>query len=86
MGYWKSHSNRFLELSLMAHNIFSIPITTVASEFAFSIGGCILDKFRSSLLPQTVEVLLCARDWLYGVPGISYFLSLMCSQYSLICI
>ena len=32
------------------------------------------------------EALLCAHDWLYGVQGISYFLSLMCSQYSLICI
>ena len=86
MGYWKSHSNHFPELSLMARDSLSIPITTVASESAFSIGGRILDKFCSSLLPQTAEALLCARDWLYGIPGISYFLLLMCSQYSLICI
>ena len=86
MGYWKSHSNRFPELSLMARDILSIPITIVVSESAFSIGGRILGKFRSSLLPQTIEALLCACDWLYGVPGISYFLSLMYSQYSLICI
>ena len=86
MGFWKSHSNRFPELSLMARDILSIPITTVASESAFSIGGRILDKFRSSLLPQTAKTLSCAHDWLYEVPGISYFLSLMCSQYSLICI
>ncbi|XP_023909364.1 zinc finger BED domain-containing protein RICESLEEPER 2 [Quercus suber] len=73
MGYWKSHSHCFRELSLMARDILSIPITTVASESAFSIGGRIFDKFRSSLLPQTTEALLCARDWLYGVPAIHDF-------------
>ena len=69
----------------MACYILSIPITTIALESTFNIGGCILNKFRSSLLPQIVEVLLCALDWPYGVLGRSYFLSFMCSQYSLIC-
>ncbi|KAK4568458.1 hypothetical protein RGQ29_004027 [Quercus rubra] len=65
LEYWESHCGRFLELSLMARDIMSIPITTVALEFAFRIGGQILDKYRSCLLPQNVEALLCFRSWLF---------------------
>ncbi|KAM3266302.1 hypothetical protein P3L10_003296 [Capsicum annuum] len=33
---------------------------------AFSIGGRVIDKYQSSILPENAEAKLCSRDWIYG--------------------
>jgi len=62
--WWKMNSPRFPILAQMARDILAIPISTVASESAFSTGGRVLDSFRSSLTPLMVEALVCTQDWL----------------------
>ncbi|KAK6806033.1 hypothetical protein RDI58_003818 [Solanum bulbocastanum] len=64
--------NRYPELSLMAKAVLSMPISTVASESTFSIGGQIIGRYQSSILPENAEAKLCAQDCLYGHLGIIY--------------
>lgn len=64
LGWWKANSIRFPILSQMVRDVLAVPISTVASESAFSTGGRVLDAFRSSLTPRIVQGLICAQDWL----------------------
>jgi hypothetical protein len=62
--WWKASEQRFPILARMARDVLAIPISTVASESAFSTCGRILDDFRSSLTPFMLKAIVCAQDWL----------------------
>ncbi|KAM6593329.1 hypothetical protein CsatA_001032 [Cannabis sativa] len=64
--WWKDNSSRYKIMSLIAKDILAIPVSTVASESAFSTSGRILDSFRSSLSPKMVEALVCTQNWMKG--------------------
>ncbi|XP_059629599.1 zinc finger BED domain-containing protein RICESLEEPER 2-like [Cornus florida] len=67
LTYWKANQFRYPVLAQMAHDILSIPITTIASESAFSVGGQVLDQYRNALKLENVETLVCTRDWIFGL-------------------
>jgi hypothetical protein len=66
------NSTKVSVLAQIARIVLVIPITTIASESAFSTGGRVLDPFRSSLAPTTVEALVCTQNWLRSKPINSY--------------
>ncbi|XP_031247976.1 zinc finger BED domain-containing protein RICESLEEPER 2-like [Pistacia vera] len=70
LQWWKANSTKFPVLSTMAREILAIPITTVASESAFSAGSRVIDSYRASLSPATVEMLLCGCDWCRTLNGV----------------
>ncbi|XP_059453457.1 zinc finger BED domain-containing protein RICESLEEPER 1-like [Corylus avellana] len=67
--WWKVNAPKYPIIAEVTRDALAILIFTVASESAFSIGGRILDSFRSSLSPLTVEALICTQDWLKGCPN-----------------
>ena len=71
LNWWKVNSIKFPILAKIAQDVLAIPITTVASESAFSTRGRVLDPFRSSLAAVRVEALICSQNWLRAKPLIS---------------
>ncbi|KAI8537512.1 hypothetical protein RHMOL_Rhmol09G0029400 [Rhododendron molle] len=69
--WWKNNSNKYPILSKMARDVLAMPLSTVASESAFSTGGHVLDPFRSSHSPSMVETLVCTQNWLLSTVPIS---------------
>ncbi|KAJ9552983.1 hypothetical protein OSB04_017028 [Centaurea solstitialis] len=62
--WWKTNGFKYPTLQRIARDILAIPISTVASESTFSIGGRLVTPHRSRLHPKTLEALMCAQSWL----------------------
>ena len=59
-------------LSKVAKDVLTVPVSTVASESAFSTRGYIVDPFRSSFSFLMVQNLVCAQNWLQATVPISH--------------
>jgi hypothetical protein len=66
LPYWQQHAHRFPVVSSMAKRFLAVPASSVSSESTFSTGGRVVDDYRSSLKPSTVQALICASSWIRG--------------------
>lgn len=64
MRWWKLNKSKYPTLSKMAHDILTVPVSTVDPESVFDTGMREMDRYRCTLRPETVEALYCAKDWL----------------------
>jgi len=64
LDWWKVAGVRYPTLRRIAKDIYAIPITTVASESAFSTSGRVLSEDHSRLTSKMIEALMCSQDWL----------------------
>ncbi|CAA7404311.1 unnamed protein product [Spirodela intermedia] len=70
LEWWKLNELKYPTLAKMARDVLAIPMSIVPMGSVFGAGGGsrLLDDYRSSLRPETVEALFCARDWLQHMP------------------
>ncbi|KAH9677149.1 BED-type domain-containing protein [Citrus sinensis] len=62
--WWKVNGSKYPILEKIARDVLAVPVSTVASESAFSTGRRVIDEYRSSLTPCMVEALICTENWL----------------------
>nr|XP_043630065.1 zinc finger BED domain-containing protein RICESLEEPER 1-like [Erigeron canadensis] len=63
LDWWKKRSETFPILSLVARDVLAIPVSTMA-ESSFSTRGRVLNSFRTTFNPKTIQALICCQDWI----------------------
>jgi hAT family C-terminal dimerisation region len=66
LGYWKRNETAYPTLTMMTHDIFSMPMSIVPFESCFSSANRILTDKRGRLGAKTFERLVCLKDWFDG--------------------
>ncbi|KAG8375236.1 hypothetical protein BUALT_Bualt10G0079300 [Buddleja alternifolia] len=66
LSWWKTNGVKYPNLQKSAKDILAIPVSTVASESAFSTSGRLVSPHRNRLHPSTLEALMCGRRWLWN--------------------
>ncbi|KAJ4979940.1 hypothetical protein NE237_010720 [Protea cynaroides] len=49
LAYWRQNGSKYPDVARVAKDVLSIPVSTVASESAFSAGGRVIDKYPESV-------------------------------------
>ena len=62
LGWWKSNGLKYPTLQRITRDILALPVTSIASESAFSTSGRLLSPQCSRLHPKTIEVMMCAQN------------------------
>ncbi|CAN0878935.1 Zinc finger BED domain-containing protein DAYSLEEPER [Linum grandiflorum] len=74
LEWWSENNGKYPTLSRMARDILSIPVSTVGSQFVYSTTAMPreLSLRMSSVKPETLEALVCTKDWFqYGLTEVN---------------
>ena len=71
LKWWKLNTVKYPTLSRMPRDVLAVPVSTIGCGSIFSSARTearMLDDYQSSLRPETLEALFCAKDWLQSSP------------------
>uniref|UniRef100_A0A803LC58 Uncharacterized protein n=2 Tax=Chenopodium quinoa TaxID=63459 RepID=A0A803LC58_CHEQI len=69
LSWWKENEPHFgQELTLMARDILSTPITSFPKDSVFGMGYRVKDRLKGDWYSKWTEALIATRNWLYGYP------------------
>ncbi|KAF3780232.1 Zinc finger BED domain-containing protein DAYSLEEPER [Nymphaea thermarum] len=64
LSWWKTNESKYKILARMTRDVLAIPVSTVASESAFSTSKKIINDYRCSTTLENVESLICTQSWI----------------------
>ncbi|KAL4583044.1 hypothetical protein LXL04_007608 [Taraxacum kok-saghyz] len=65
LAWWKTNGPKYPTLQQVVKDVLAIPVSSVASESAFSTAGRHITPHCNRLHPDLVEILICTQDWLW---------------------
>ncbi|CAL4924285.1 unnamed protein product [Urochloa decumbens] len=63
LNWWTVYSPVYPTLARIARDVLAVPASTVASETVFNTGERVIGDSHSRLSTETVESLICLRNW-----------------------
>ena len=63
LEWWKKQQIKYPVLFIIARDVLTVPMSTVASEAAFSAGERVVSKKRCNLSPEAIETVVCLKNW-----------------------
>ena len=63
LEWWKKQKIKYPMLSIIARDVLTVLVSTVASKAVFSAGGRVVSKKRCNLSPETIKAVVFLKDW-----------------------
>ncbi|KAL3615596.1 hypothetical protein CASFOL_041257 [Castilleja foliolosa] len=64
LGWWETNRVKYPTMSRMARDVLSVQVCSVPAGSVFDAAGREMDSYRCSLRAETMEAVICAKEWL----------------------